>query len=172
MGLFDKLITGKGGTDYGVEYESGKVYAPMKGRYIPLEQIPDPVFSEGILGQGCGIEPEDGEVVSPVDGKILSVADTKHAVGIKTSEGAEFLIHVGMDTVEMNGKGFSVKVKKGDTVKAGQPVISFSLSDIKAAGHPTTSAFVVTNPDECKTIVFQTDSVFDYKNEVGTVAFA
>ena len=145
------------------------LHAPITGKYIPLEQIPDKVFSQGFLGQGCGVEPEDNTVYSPVDGEIVQVAPTKHAVGIQSSDGAEILIHVGMDTVEMNGDGFTAKVKLGDTVKIGDPLLVFDIEKIKAAGHPLTTALVITNSDEFTEIVFATGKNYSKTEEIGNL---
>lgn len=123
-------------------------YAPITGTIILLEQIPDPVFSQGILGPGYGIEPEEETVHAPFDGTVTQLTDTGHAVGITNADGMEILIHVGMDTVAMGGKGFKVLVSEGQKVTLGQPLINFSISEIKAAGHPTTTAVVLTNSDD------------------------
>lgn len=146
MGLFDKLFKKEEAPE--VETVKGGLYAPITGRYIALEEIADGVFSEGILGPGCGIEPEEERVVAPCDGTVSTVAETGHAVGINADDGAELLIHVGMDTVDMNGLGFDVKVKAGQKVACGQTLMTFSLAKIKAAGHPATTAFIVTNADD------------------------
>lgn len=124
------------------------VYAPFDGTAIALNEIPDPVFSEGILGKGCGMEPAGDTVCAPFDGTVSSVIDTKHAVGVTSRDGLELLIHVGMDTVAMNGEGFTCLVKEGDTVKAGQKLLTFSKEAIQAAGHPATTAVIVTNTDD------------------------
>lgn len=124
------------------------VCAPFAGTAMPLEKIDDPVFSAGVLGPGCGMEPEEETVYAPFDGCISQLTDTKHAVGITSAGGAEMLIHVGMDTVEMNGDGFSCLVKMGQSVKKGDALMTFSVEKIKAAGHPATTAIVVTNADE------------------------
>ena len=113
-----------------------------------MEEIPDPVFSEGILGKGCGLEPAEETVCAPFNGTVTQVIDTKHAVGVTSKDGLELLIHVGMDTVAMNGEGFTCLVKEGDTVKLGQKLMTFSMETIKAAGHPATTAVVVTNADD------------------------
>lgn len=153
MGLFDKLFEKKEKkAEPEFNCEPLTVYAPLRGKAIPLAQIPDPVFSEGVLGPGCGIEPEDEAVYAPFHGEITSVAETKHAVGIVSRDGMELLIHVGIDTVAMNGKGFSVKVKEGQKVKKGDLLLTFSLADIKEAGHPSTTAVLVTNGDEYKEV--------------------
>lgn len=95
--------------------ESGIIYSPLKGTVIPLKEIPDPVFAEGILGFGCGIQPTSEMVYAPFDGAIVQVSDTKHAVGLRSADGTEVLIHVGMDTVEMNGNGFTTFVRQETT---------------------------------------------------------
>jgi len=124
------------------------IAAPVAGNVIPLTEIADPVFSEGVLGKGCGIEPSSEEIAAPFDGKVAAVADTRHAVGFISKSGIELLIHVGIDTVEMKGDGFQVFVQDGDRVKCGERVMTFSADKIKAAGHAATVAIVVTNTDD------------------------
>ena len=148
MGLFDKLLGKESNEDISIQAETGVVYSPMSGKIIPIKEIGDGVFSEEILGPGCGIEPNEEVVIAPFDGTISTVAETKHAIGITSNEGVELLIHVGMDTVSMNGDGFTVKVQVGQKVHAGQSLLSFSLEKIKTAGHPTVAAIVFTNSDE------------------------
>ncbi len=123
---------------------AGVVLQPTRGRVIPREAIPDETFSAGILGDGVGIEPEEGVVVAPFDGEITSLADSKHAIGIEAN-GMEVLIHVGIDTVSMNGDGFVPAVREGDTVRAGQKLLAFDCEKIKAAGHPDTVVVLLTN---------------------------
>ena len=125
------------------------VTAPLSGRVIPMEEIPDQVFSQGILGEGVGIEPTGNVVVAPADATVCSVIeDSRHAVGLTLDNGAELLIHVGIDTVSMNGDGFQLHVKAGDRVRLGDKLITFDPEKIKAAGHPTTTAFLVTDPGD------------------------
>ena len=125
------------------------VTAPLSGRVIPMEEIPDQVFSQGILGEGVGIEPTGNVVVAPADATVCSVIeDSRHAVGLTLNNGAELLIHVGIDTVSMNGDGFQLHVKEGDRVHLGDKLITFDPEKIKAAGHPTTTAFLVTDPGD------------------------
>ena len=125
------------------------VTAPLSGRVIPMEEIPDQVFSQGILGEGVGIEPTGNVVVAPADATVCSVIeDSRHAVGLTLDNGAELLIHVGIDTVSMNGDGFQLHVKEGDRVRLGDKLITFDPEKIKAAGHPTTTAFLVTDPGD------------------------
>jgi PTS system glucose-specific IIA component len=127
-----------------------EIMEPLNGQLMGLKEIPDVAFQ--YMVQGIGIGPEDGEVVSPVDGKVVALFPTNHAIGITSMEGMELLIHIGVDTVEMNGEGFIAHAKTGDKVKKGQPLISFSLGLViqKAVSHIT--AVVVTNPDKILTI--------------------
>lgn len=121
--------------------------APTGGAIVPMEEIPDPVFSSGALGFCCGIEPEEGVVAAPMDGEVVQLSDTLHAVGILGRNGAEVLIHVGVDTVEMNGDGFAALVKEGDKVRAGQKLLTMDLDKIAQAGHEKTVIVAVTNSD-------------------------
>ena len=127
------------------------VKAPLSGRVLPLEQVPDEVFSQGILGEGVGIEPTDSTVVAPADATVSTVMEeSRHAVGLTLANGAELLIHVGMDTVEMKGDGFALHVKVGDKVRTGDKLITFDPDKIRAAGHPVTTAFVVTDAGDAR----------------------
>ena len=99
--------------------KSNEVYAPVEGEVIPLDEVDDAVFSEKILGDGVAVEPDKGEIYSPVKGTVSVVFPTKHVVGITTEEGANIILHIGIDTVELKGKGFDVKVEQGDKVEAG-----------------------------------------------------
>ena len=128
--------------------EKGKVYAPLKGNVIPSAKIPDETFAAGVLGEGVGIEPVLGYVFAPFDGEISSTTETKHAVGVSSPDGMELLIHVGINTVAMNGDGFELFCAEGDKVKAGQKLIKFDIDKIKKAGYSTTTAVLVTNSDD------------------------
>ena len=126
---------------------NGTVLQPVEGKVISREEIPDDTFASGVLGDGVGIQPSAELVVAPFDGTISSVAESHHAVGVE-GNGMELLIHVGVDTVQMNGDGFTCLVKEGDAVKAGQPLIRFSREKIKAAGYSDTVAVLMTNSDD------------------------
>ncbi|MDF1510338.1 PTS glucose transporter subunit IIA [Robertmurraya sp. DFI.2.37] len=128
--------------------DSGDIFASMDGKVIPLKEIEDGVFSEGMLGKGCGMKPSVGEVYAPFDGEVMLITPTKHAIALKNKEGIELLIHVGIDTVKMNGEGFQPLVEEGDRVKCGQPIMTFSISDIEEAGYATTTAIIVTNSEK------------------------
>ena len=131
-----------------IEAKPGVVYNPIQGEIIPMDQIPDETFASGVLGQGCGIIPEQGLVVAPFDGEVTTVAETKHALGLASKDGIEILIHVGMDTVSLNGEGFEVLCAEEDQVKAGQPLLKFDIGFIKSKNLPTTTAVMVTNADD------------------------
>ena len=124
------------------------VASPLTGEVVPLKDVPDEVFSSGTLGEGVGIIPTVGKVVSPCDGEISATMDTQHAVGIAAESGLELLIHVGLNTVELNGKYYSCKVKEGDKVKKGDVLIEFDIDAIKAAGYQMHTPVLVTNAED------------------------
>lgn len=128
--------------------ESAEVVSPLAGQVKPLSQATDPVFSSGVMGQGVVIEPSQGELVSPVNGTVTVLFPTKHAVGIVSEEGVEMLMHIGMDTVSLDGKGFESHIKQGDKVVVGQQLISFDMDVIKEAGLVTETPVIITNQDD------------------------
>ena len=132
----------------GLECAPGTVYAPVSGTAIPSEEIPDETFAAGVLGRGVGIQPSAGVIAAPFDGEVTTVADTRHAVGLSSPDGMELLIHVGVDTVAMNGDGFTALVQEGQKVKAGQTLLTFDRAKIAAAGHPDVVVVLVTNSDD------------------------
>ena len=119
---------------------------------VALEDTPDAVFASGAMGQGIAIEPSVGEVVAPADGVIRLLFPTNHVIGLATDDGAEILIHVGMDTVALEGEGFMAHVTQGSKVKAGQLLLSFDIDTIKKAGYPVTTPIIVTNTADYKTV--------------------
>jgi len=128
--------------------ESAEVVSPLAGQVKPLSQATDPVFSSGVMGQGVVIEPSQGELVSPVNGTVTVLFPTKHAVGIVSEEGVEMLMHIGMDTVSLDGKGFEAHVEQGDKVVVGQQLISFDMDVIKKAGLVAETPVIITNQDD------------------------
>lgn len=152
MGFFDKLFGGNKAAAAAeppkFEGKPNTVMCPIDGNIIPLEKVPDETFASGVLGPGCGVEPTGDTVYAPFDGTITQVAETLHAIGISSDDGIELLIHVGMDTVEMQGKGFKALIKNGQTIKAGTAMLKVDLDAIRAANHPTTTAIIVTNGDD------------------------
>ncbi len=129
-----------------------RIYAPVSGKVIRREDIPDETFASGIMGEGAGIEPEEETVVAPFDGEITSVVDTGHAVGLTSSDGVELLIHVGVDTVKMKGDGFHVFVTEGQKVKTGEKLLKFDRDKIRKAGYSDTTAVLVTNSDDYSSV--------------------
>ena len=122
--------------------------ACLNGTVVPLADVKDEAFASGVLGDGIAIEPSDGELVAPADGEISSTFETHHAVGMTTADGAELLMHIGIDTVKLGGKHFTYLVNDGDKVKKGQPLIRFELEAIKAEGYPVTTPLIVCNTDD------------------------
>ena len=128
------------------------ISSPIKGHLIPLSEVNDEAFAGEILGKGFAIEPEEGQVFAPVDGTILSVFPTKHAIGIISDKGAEILIHVGIDTVRLNGEFFELHVKQGQKIKKGDLLLSFDIKKIQAAGYSVQTPVIVTNTHDYQSI--------------------
>ena len=137
MGFFDKLFGKK--TD--------DLYAPMAGKAVAISQVPDPTFAECMLGNGIAIEPAEGKVYAPCDATVDMMFTTGHAVSLVADNGAEILIHVGLETVGLEGKPFTVHVANGDKVKKGQLMIEVDLEAVKAAGLQTITPMVICNTD-------------------------
>ena len=140
---------------------TAQLVSPLDGQVKPLSQATDPVFSSGVMGQGVVIEPSQGELVSPVNGTVTVLFPTKHAVGIVSEEGVELLMHIGMDTVSLDGKGFEAHVAQGDKVVVGQQLISFDTNVIKEAGLITQTPVIITNQDD-----FQADVEGDLPRDI------
>lgn len=124
------------------------IYAPMTGQTVNLNEVPDPVFAEGLLGKGIAIQPEDGKVFAPVDGTVSMMFETGHAVSLVSKAGTEILIHVGLETVSLQGKPFVIHVKNGDEVKKGQLLLEADLEMIKETGLPIITPILVCNADD------------------------
>lgn len=127
------------------EIQQEIVASPLQGAIVQLADVPDPVFASGAMGKGIAIEPSQGTLYAPAKGEVTLLFPTKHAIGIKTENGAEILLHVGMDTVSLNGEGFESFVEIGDSIEAGQKLLEFDMEAIKAAGLPITTPIIVTN---------------------------
>ena len=144
--------------------EAVKIMAPIKGNAITLEKVNDGVFSENILGEGAAIEPEEGKVYAPFDGKVSMLFDTNHAIGFISPEGVEILVHIGIDTVQLNGKYFDIKVKENQQVKKGELVATFDKEGIISDGYRTVTPVVITNTDEFEEIKVITQGNCDNNN--------
>ncbi|CCZ02923.1 pTS system glucose subfamily IIA component [Eubacterium sp. CAG:603] len=148
----------KNNSDSNLKTEAAKktkvsIAAPIKGNVVALADVKDEAFSSESMGKGIAIEPEEGKVYAPADGVISTFFPTGHAIGITTDLGAEILIHVGMDTVEMNGDGFEPQKSQGDKVKKGDLLLKFNIDKIKAAGHPVTTPVIITNSDDYADVI-------------------
>ncbi|MGO4889540.1 PTS glucose transporter subunit IIA [Anaerobacillus sp. MEB173] len=126
--------------------------APLTGKVLNIVNVPDPVFSQKLMGDGIAIEPTEGVVVSPIEGEVVQVFPTKHAIGIKGMTGTEVLIHIGLETVAMEGEGFETHIQEGDKVKAGEKLVTFDLELVKEKAKSTITPIVITNGDIIKNI--------------------
>ena len=158
MGFFDKL--------FGKKLDC--IYAPMNGKAVPITEVPDPTFAEGMLGNGIAIEPADGKVYAPCDATVDMMFTTGHAVSLVADCGAELLIHVGLETVSLEGKPFTIHCANGDKVKKGQLLLEADLEAIKAAGLPTITPVLVCNTDDFPT--FKTHTGKDVSNGDAVIA--
>ena len=150
--------------DFASEVSEQAISSPLAGPIVALEDTPDAVFASGAMGQGVAVEPSVGEVVAPADGVIRLLFPTNHAIGLATDDGADLLIHVGMDTVALEGQGFTAHVTQGSKVKKGQLLLSFDIEAIKEAGYPVTTPIIVTNTAD----YVKVDVVAEGQIEVGT----
>lgn len=161
MGIFD--IFKKDENDDDLENEkpiknsTEIIYSPMLGQKLDIKECIDKVFSTEIVGKGCLIVPSLGKVYSPCDGKISLLADSLHAIGISSKSGAEILIHIGIDTVELKGEGFISHVEIYDEVKKGDLLMDFDIEKIKEAGKSIQSPIIITNTDEFDVKVLESD---------------
>jgi sugar PTS system EIIA component len=139
--MFEKLFGKK------EKVTEDRLVASTNGKVVAIENVPDPTFSEKMMGDGIAIDPIDGKVTAPMDAEVIQVFPTKHAIGLKGKSGIELLIHIGLETVSMNGEGFEVHVKAGDKVKTGQSLVTFDLDLIKEKAASTMIPLVITNMD-------------------------
>jgi len=146
-----------------------EVASPLKGKVIPLNQVEDAAFSSEVMGKGIAIEPSEGKVVSPVNGVVTTLFKTKHAIGITSDKGVEILIHVGMDTVKLDGEHFTAHINQGDTVKAGDLLVEFDIAKIKAAGCEVTTPIIITNSGDYAEINPTGKTAIDQKETLLTI---
>ncbi|WP_367565585.1 PTS glucose transporter subunit IIA [Lacrimispora sp.] len=140
----------------GNEEKGQKILAPVEGTVIPLSQVNDPAFSQEILGKGIAIVPAKGRVVAPADGVLTVVFETKHAVSVTTDKGAEIIIHVGLDTVSLNGEHYTSYKNQGDHVKTGDLLLEFDVEAIKSAGYEVVTPVIICNHQEFPDMVCHT----------------
>lgn len=143
--MYNKLFKKKS------ETELVDVFSPLSGKVVALEDVPDPVFSQKMMGEGIAIVPDKGELVSPIDAEVVQVFHTKHAIGLRTMPGLELLIHIGLETVELEGEGFEVLVDVGKKVKCGDPLVNFNIELIKSRGKEIITPIIITNSSDIVT---------------------
>ena len=149
MGFFDRF---KSKTNENADL----IYAPMTGEVKNISECEDPVFAGELVGKGTMIIPSEGKLYAPADGNISMLADTGHAVGITCANGIDLLIHIGLDTVELEGRPFDIKVNQGDNVKKGDLLLEFDIDQIKANEKSTQSPVIITNPDDYEINILKT----------------
>ncbi|MDO4849924.1 MAG: PTS glucose transporter subunit IIA [Coriobacteriia bacterium] len=153
MGLLDTLFAPARPDAVVAEERADTICAPVSGRVVSLSKVSDPVFAQGMLGEGLAIVPRGEVAYAPASGVVTAVVSSKHAVAIKADSGAEVLLHVGVDTVGLKGRGFHTYVGKGDRVRAGEALIAFDAELIHGCGLDDTVIVTVTNPEECGRVV-------------------
>ncbi|MGE6629575.1 PTS sugar transporter subunit IIA [Bacillus sp. NPDC077027] len=145
-----KKLFGFGKNQENVKEEA--IYSPVDGEMMDMTDVPDPVFSQKMMGDGVAVKPSNGTIVSPAEGEIIQLFHTKHAIGIRTLSGLELLIHIGLETVGLNGEGFEAHVKEGDKVKIGDPLITCDLELIEEKATSTVTPIVIMNGDLLESI--------------------
>ena len=140
MGLFKDI--------FGTKEERIQIVAPVAGKLVPLSEVSDPTFSEEILGQGAAVIPSENQFFSPVDGTVTTVFPTGHAVALTSADGVEILLHIGLDTVKLNGKHFTIHAEEGQQVKKGDLLLEADLEQIKSEGYNIITPVVVCNTEE------------------------
>lgn len=140
--------------------EPDPMLVPLKGKIVSLETVPDPVFAEKMMGDGFAIDPADGTIVSPVDGEVIAIFPTKHALSLKSNQGKEILIHVGLETVQLNGEGFTPLIMDGQKVKKGQELMKVDFDAIKPKVPSILTPIVFTNLDENEKVIVEGQEIF------------
>ena len=133
---------------FGKKDEGVQICAPAAGKLVPLSEVSDPTFADGILGQGAAVIPSDNRFLSPVEGTVTTVFPTGHAAAITSTDGVEILLHIGVDTVKLNGEHFTIHVEEGQKVNRGDLLLEADLEQIKAAGYDVVTPVVVCNTDD------------------------
>lgn len=158
MGFLDKLMGKK----------EVRIYAPIEGECVPLSEVSDPTFGEGVLGKGVAIKPANGRVVAPLDAQVSTVFPTGHAVALTTEDGVELLIHVGLDTVKLDGMHFTKHVETGDTVQKGDLLLEVDLESVRNEGYDTITPVIICNTEAFQHIKAETGRKVDLQSVVIT----
>lgn len=168
MGLFD-FLKGKDNNSK-QETKEAKVFAPANGKLVSIEEVADPVFSQKMMGDGFAIIPTDGDIYSPVEGKVISVFPTKHAVGIAMENGIEVLVHMGLDTVELDGKPFTTTVTEGQEVTSSTKISTVDLQALADAGKDNAMVVVFTNMDQVNAFdMIDSGATVSVSSDIGSV---
>lgn len=162
MGLFDFLKSDNN--------KEAELYNPVEGEVIPLEEVSDPVFSQKMMGDGFGVEPANGEIYSPIDGKVVSVFPTSHALGLELDNGIEVLVHIGVDTVELEGGPFDIHVSEGEKVTKDSHLATVDLAALEEAEKPDTVMVVFTNMDVVENYDLKSTGNMSQGDTVGSVS--
>lgn len=162
MGLFDFLKND--------DNKEAELYNPVEGEVIPLEEVSDPVFSQKMMGDGFGVEPTIGEIYSPIEGKVVSVFPTSHALGLELDNGIEVLVHIGVDTVELEGGPFDIHVSEGDKVTKDSHLATVDLAALEEAEKPATVMIVFTNMDVVENYDLKNTGNMSQGDTVGNVS--
>lgn len=162
MGIFD-LFKKKETSD---PDSTTTVKAAVSGRIVPMAEIEDEAFQQGAMGFCCGIVPTDGHITAPMSGSIMQVADTYHALGVSCDNGVQVIIHVGMDTAELRGKGFRCHVREGEPVQAGQPLLTVDLDQLRSDGYSDTVVMAILNTDEFSSITLTATGIVSAGDDI------
>lgn len=141
---------------FGGKKEPEKVLSPVAGKAVPLSEVSDPVFSQEVLGKGIAVIPSDGNFLAPISGEVIVMFDTGHAVSIRGDNGAEIIVHIGLDTVQLKGQHFTIHAKRGDRVQAGDLLITADLEKIRAAGYDVITPVIICNTPDFPNLVCHT----------------
>lgn len=147
-------------------FEEGFIYSPLKGTAVSMQDVPDETFAANVLGIGVAVEPQDNKVVAPADAVVSTLFDTHHAIGLTLDNGTELLIHIGINTVELQGEGYEAHIAEGDKVKRGQTLITFDKALIESKGYKTVTPVIITNPDDFTKIEKAADGTVDYLDKL------
>ncbi|MFV0465135.1 MAG: PTS glucose transporter subunit IIA [Lachnospiraceae bacterium] len=158
MGFLDKLLKKESQTvqdktsdsNHHAEPMKETIYAFVSGELVDIKKVPDEMFAAEMLGKSVAIEPTDNVIKAPCKGTVITVFDTKHAIGISTEQGVELLLHIGINTVDLKGEYFQVFVKEGDIVEAGQKIAEVDMDQVREKGYPAVTMLIITNSDDYK----------------------
>jgi PTS system beta-glucosides-specific IIC component len=149
-----------------IEVKNSSIASPLKGAIIALSEVKDEAFASELMGKGIAVEPSEGKVISPFDGKVVSLFPTKHAIGLLSDDGVEMLIHIGLNTVELNGKYFEAYVGQDQRISKGQTLVTFDLEKIRGEGYATEVPIIITNTYDYSDVISNRSGNVDYKDEV------